>query len=217
MKRIKAYLLFTSWRYRLGIFLGLPVGLLAVGLLWKSRFADISIYGYSMMAILLLMELMADQGVFNGIQSARGYKLDFLKTSREGLWVLRQALMGDLARRFLTAAACIALGRVAKFLAAGGGLAGDLGMLLAIYVTQALGLFLTRYVRSVSLCVLISYGCIFIGELLLVLLASVSVPMLWGMDVALAVLSALASLLVVRTAVKKWKQTYFDTGGIKGV
>lgn len=35
MKRLKAYLLFTSWRYKLGIFLGLPVAALAGALLWR--------------------------------------------------------------------------------------------------------------------------------------------------------------------------------------
>ena len=83
MKKIKMYLLFTGWRYKLGIFLGLPLAALALGLLWNSRLEWLG-YGYMLTAVLIFFEVIADQAVFAGIQSQRGYKLDYLKTSPLG-------------------------------------------------------------------------------------------------------------------------------------
>ena len=211
MKRIRAYLLFTSWRYRLGIFLGLPAAVLAGGLFWHYYIMS-SGFGFLVMVVVLIIfaEIMTDQGIFNGIQSKRGYKLDLLKTSPAGQRILFYGLSGDLARRLLTTAACIGAGWAAKVLAVGKGWAECLGMVLAVYFAEVLGLFISRFTRSVILCLFTAYGGIAIGVILYILVSSISAPGLWVVDGLLALAVAAMSVLIVWTGMKRWRQTYSD-------
>lgn len=211
MKKIKAYLLFTGWRYKLGIFLGFPALVLAVGTFW-SRFMEVSGYGFIMAAMVIFFEVLTDQGVFAGIQSRRGYRLDYLKTSLLGPQMLRQGLAGDLIRRLLTAALCVGAGAAAGSLPTEGGLARYLGMSLSIYAAEILALFISRYTRSVVLCVFTAYGGIVVGEILLVLVNMVPVGVLWLADGLLALAAAVLGISAVQSAMKKWRQTFFDNG-----
>lgn len=208
MRKIRAYLLFTSWRYRLVIFWGLPGAVLAGGLLWRYTNVAVAVFGL-MICGIIFVEIMADQGVFNGIQSKREYRLDFFKTSPAGRGILLQGLSGDLVRRLLTGAVCIGLGRVTKVLTVESG-AGCLGMVLAIYFAEVLGLFLSRFTRSVILCLLIAYGELIVGMGLYVLVSKCSISALWVADGLLALAAAAMSILVVRTGMKRWLQTYSD-------
>lgn len=210
MKRIKAYLLFTSWRYKLGIFLGLPLAVLAGGMLW-GRWGVVPGFGFLMAAgIIILAEVITDQRVFNGIHSKRGYKLDFLKTSPLGENILFYGLTGDLVRRLLTVAVCIGIAWAVKVLTVESGWAGCLGMALAIYIAEALGIFISRFTRSVILCLFTAYGCILAGQVLCGLIGKLLAPGLWVMDGLLAMAAAALSLLVVRTGMKKWRRTFSD-------
>lgn len=209
MKRIRAYLLFTSWRYRLGIFWGLPTAVLAGGLLWH-RFLPVYVFGYLMITWMIFAETIADRGIFNGIQSKRGYKLDFLKASPVGPVMLFQGLSGDLARRLLTAMVCIGIGWAIRVLDTEGGWAGYLGMVLTVYFSEILGLFLSRFTRSIILFILAAYGGIAVGNILYVLLGHISAPGLWVADVLLALAAAAMSVLIVRTGMRKWRSTYSD-------
>lgn len=209
MKRIKAYLLFTSWRYKLGMFLGLPLAVLAGGM-FLGHWGVVSGFGFLIAAGIIFAEVMTDQGVFNGIHSKRGYKLDFLKTSPLGENILFCGLAGDLVRRLLTAAVCIGIARAVKVLAVESGWAGCLGMALAIYIVEALGIFISRFTRSVILCLFIAYGCILAGAGLCGLIGILSAPGLWVMDGLLVLSTAALSVLVVRTGMKKWRRTFSD-------
>ena len=211
MKRIRAYLLFTSWRYRLGIFLGLPAAVLAGGLFWHYYIMS-SGFGFLVMvvAMIIFAETMTDQGIFNGIQSKRGYKLDLLKTSHVGQRILFYGLSGDLARRLLTVAVCIGAGWAAKVLAVGKGWAGCLGVVLAVYFAEVLGLFISRFTQSMILCLFTAYGGIAIGVILYILVSSISAPGLWVVDGLLALAAAAMSVLIVWTGMKRWLQTYSD-------
>ncbi len=210
MNRIRAYFLFTSWEYKLGIFLGLPLAVLAGGLAWHKYIYTISIYGYLVMIGLILVEIFTDQRVFNGIQARKGYKLDYLKTSFQGPCILQWGLTIDLARRFLTVAVCIGLSLLTKAQTADGGIAEYLGMLLAIYSAETLGLFISRYTRSLILCMFTAYGCATVGLAGFSLVCMLPPLGLWVTDTTLALAAMLLSLLAVRTAMKKWRQTYYD-------
>lgn len=209
MKRIRAYLLFTSWRYKLGIFLGLPAAVLAGGLLWH-HFQMLSLFGSLMINGIIFVEIMADHGVFNGIQSKHGYKVDFLKTSPAGQGILFQGLLGDLVRRLLTAMVCTGIGWAAGVLETKNGWAGYLGMVLAVCFSETLGLFLSRFTRSVVLCIFVVYGSIAVGNILYVLIEGISAPGLWVADGLLALATAAMSVLVIRTGMKRWRKTYLD-------
>lgn len=212
MKKIKSYLLFTSWRYKLGMFLILPTAVLAAGLFWK-HFLSVPGYGYTMVAVMVFFEILTDQGVFAGIQSKRGYKLDFLKTSPSGSKILCRGLAGDLTRRLLTAALCVGVCGAMGILTMGSGWDRCLGALLAIYVAEVLALFISRYTRSVMLCIYTAYGGIVAGEILFTVINVVSLPGLWLAEGLLALAAAAISVLTVRIAMKKWRQTFFDTQG----
>lgn len=213
MKRIRAYFLFTGWKYKLGIFLGLPAAALLLGIVWRRQHAEVPIYGYLVMAGLIFVEILSDQGVFNGIQARRGFKLDFFKTSYEGALLLQWGLTLDLVRRLLTAAICVGLGLLTGAQTADGGAAEYLGILLAVYSAETLGLFLSRYTRTTVLSVLTAYGGILAGVAGFTMAWVTPPPGLWVVDAVLALMSAALSVLAVRTAMKKWRQTYFDTQG----
>lgn len=57
MKKINAYLLFTGWRYRLGIFLGIPAAVLAGGFFWRCLEVETG-FGY-----LVVMGIIFFQGL----------------------------------------------------------------------------------------------------------------------------------------------------------
>ncbi len=211
MKRIKAYLLFTSWRYKLGIFLGLPAAAMALGLFWRYCMS-IPGYGHMMMAVVIFFEILTDQGLFAGIQSREGYKLDYLKTSPLGPQMLRQGLVGDLIRRFFTAALCIGAGAAVGSLKVEDGPVRYLGVLLAVYVAETLALFVSRHTRSVILCTYTAYGGIVIGEILFLLVNVIPISGLWLADGLLAAAAAVISIFAVQGAMKKWRQTFFDGG-----
>lgn len=210
MKRIRAYFLFTSWKYKLGIFLGLPVAVLLLGFAWHQYVDEVSVYGYLVMVGLILAEILTDQGVFNGIQARKGYKLDYLKTSPQGPQALQWGLTLDLVRRLITVAICVGLSLLTGAQAVDGGLAEYLGMLLVVYSAETLGLLISRYTRSVVLCLLTAYGCILVGFAGFTLAWVTPLPWLWAVDAVLALAAAALSLLAVRTAMKKWRRTYFD-------
>lgn len=209
MRRVKAYFLFTGWRYKLGIFLGLPTVVLTGGLLWR-RFLAPQGYGIFVTLLVIFIEVLTDQGVFAGIQSHSGYKLDYLKTSPAGPKVLRQGLAGDLVRRMLTALLCAGICGIVDAEKAVGGWAGYLGMALVIYGMEALGLLISRFTRSAVLRIWIIYGCMLLGVLLYFLVWLIGQPAILIMDGILALGAAAASIAAVRTAMKKWLQTYLD-------
>lgn len=209
MKKIRAYLLFTGWRYKLGIFLGLPAAILAAGLFWRNFIAT---QGYGLIVILfvIFIEVLTDQGVFAGIQSRSGYKLDYLKASPAGPKVLRQGLMGDLVRRMLAAILYVGICGVLDAEKAAGGWGGYLGMALVIYGMETLGLLISRFTQSMMLRVWITYGCMLIGVLLFLLVWHTGQPGILIADGILALAAAAVSISAVRTAMKKWQQTYMD-------
>ena len=188
--------------------MGLPVAVLAGGLL--GRHFGAAWFRILMAMGMILVEVMADQGVFNGLHSKRGYKLDFLKTSPLGMNIFFYGVTGDLARRILTTAACVGIGWAVKALAVESGWAGCLGMALAIYVAEELGIFISRFTRSVSLCVYTAYGCFAVWVGLFILIGILPAPGLWVMDGLLAAAAVAVSMLVVRIGMKRWRRTFSD-------
>lgn len=209
MEKIRSYFTFTGWKYKLGIFIGLPAAVLALGLIWRQYVGALKIYPYFAMTGVIFAEIMTDQAVFNGIQARRGYKLDFLKTSMRGPQILRQGLTVDLVRRLLTAALCVRLSLPVWVLK--GEWAKYLGMVLVVYGAEALGLWISRRTRSVTLCVFIAYGSILLGLIGFFLIQAVPLPGLWAVDGLLALAVLLLSLLTVRAAMASWRQTYYDS------
>ena len=209
MKKIRMYLLFTSWRYKLGMFLGLPAAALALGALWRGSWAVMG-YGNMLAIELIFFEVMTDQAVFAGIQTKRGYKLDYLKTSPQGYNMLRWGLTGDLVRKLLTASLCVSICGGMGVLREKSGFAGAVGVLLAIYFAETLTLFISRYTQSAILCVWIAYGGLVFGVILCNVIHMIPARGIWLADILLALAATAVSVQAVRIAMKKWRRTYSD-------
>ena len=98
-KRIKSYLVFTSSGYRVWGLMVIPALLLAATYLIFSDIAQDVGWGlYAGGSVILFFEIFSDYWLFGGICSRQ---MEYLKTSSEGKVVLRNALTGDLLRRFL--------------------------------------------------------------------------------------------------------------------
>lgn len=98
-KKIKSYLVFTSTGYRIWGLGVIPALLFAAAWFVFSNFSVISSMGlYFGGSMILFFEIFSDYWIFGGICSRQA---EYLKTSLEGLPVLRNALTGDLIRRFL--------------------------------------------------------------------------------------------------------------------
>lgn len=111
MKRfLKSYLVFTSWIYRIVMFLIMPIVVIAVVLYIGGAFGNFSSYRGApgatvcivVMLLLPMVEIISDNWMFGGIQSKDVEQLDYLKTSGVGMRVLRRALSLDLLRKFLS-------------------------------------------------------------------------------------------------------------------
>ena len=122
-RKIRSYIVFTSLPYRIIVYFALPVVVAATGF-WAGT-QGIGDGGVMFAAVLLpLAEIISDNWLFNGIQSRDMAKMDYLKTSGRGMAVMRDALVMDLLRKFLTAAGSMALCAAAIELWKAGGMPG---------------------------------------------------------------------------------------------
>ncbi|MCM1263959.1 MAG: hypothetical protein NC313_14705 [Butyrivibrio sp.] len=181
MKRyIKSYLIFTSFIYRIVMFIVLPIMLIAVlafgGYMWShwNSWLKETIYhanpwisesvAYLSMIIIPFLEILSDNWLFCGIQSKHAEKMDYLKTSSVGMPVLRKALRMDLIRRFvssmvITFAAYVVLAFNDKTQVHN--IASDLSILLigclAAYFLSMLGIVISRYGNMLWINLLVTY------------------------------------------------------------
>lgn len=115
-RRIKNYLVFTSFVYKLLVFAVIPAILIAF------QFLSVGVLEYVGAAVtaglLVLAEVIADNWYLGGIQSKYAENMDYLKTSPRGLGLVRCAVGFDLARKLFTALAVTGAAKLAE-LAAG--------------------------------------------------------------------------------------------------
>lgn len=178
MKRyIKSYLIFTSFIYRIVMFIVIPIVLIAVlacgGDMW-SHWSKETIYhanpwisesvAYLSMIIIPFLEILSDNWLFCGIQSKHAEKMDYLKTSSAGMPVIRKALRMDLIRRFvssmvITFAAYVVLAFNDKTQVHN--IASDLSILLigclAAYFLSVLGIVISRYGNMLWINLFVTY------------------------------------------------------------
>ncbi len=136
-KKIKRYLVFTSFAYRIGVCIAAAL-LLAAGVFAGAFFEETGLICAA--GLLTMAEVLSDYWLFFGLQAKEPQKMDFLRTSGFGMEVIRDAVMMDLLRKFLTALGILA----AAYLLAGLS-GGFLYMALASYAFSILGTFLSRY------------------------------------------------------------------------
>lgn len=219
VKKIKGYLLFTSLVYRIIMFGILPLvfggGYIAATVVIKDVPALLTII-LLIPTLLLLIEIFADNWMFGGIQERDGAKMDFLKTSPEGMKLLENALVLDLVRRLVTLSMIMAVCFLANMAMGiemfGGDAVKEAGVLaglaLASYTLSVLGTLITRFfswfwgnclVGNVAMYVNM-FCC---GGLL-------RTEKLIALNCVFALLAAGATVLAVKAAMGRVKGGYYD-------
>lgn len=219
VKKIKGYLLFTSLVYRIIMFGVLPLvfggGYIAATVVIKDVPALLTII-LLIPTLLLLIEIFADNWMFGGIQERDGAKMDFLKTSPEGMKLLENALVLDLVRRLVTLSMIMAVCFLANMAMGiemfGGDAVKEAGVLaglaLASYTLSVLGTLITRFfswfwgnclVGNVAMYVNM-FCC---GGLL-------RTEKLIALNCVFALLAAGATVLAVKAAMGRVKGGYYD-------
>lgn len=209
-QKVKSYLVFTSWGYRLVMFALAPLLLAAL------QVVSLKVMGGSavpfIIIILIIAEVVADNWFLGGIQEKSAEKIDYLKTSGKGMKVMESALVTDFVRRFLTAAVvfgvCNLLSRIWGGQDDFQSMAVLLLSVLITYSLSVLGTFFTRFGSYLWINMLVSYFAAAVGVVCCVLpMFGVSGLIL---NVIFAVLSAGASILAVKVAMKKVEGSYYD-------
>lgn len=225
-KKVKSYLAFTSPLYRIAVYLLIPAGIVGIGL-WAGRESEV--VGVIFVAVLLpVAEVLSDSWLFGGIQAKDAVKLDYLKTSGQGMRILRSALILDLVRKFITALGTIlicylvlrAAGRYEDEIDIAFSRRGMMGMsgweeatlllffVLVSYLASVVGTFLSRYGGMIWLNLTIGYCAAVFAALCMFLLMFLNYMFI--LDVFFCVLILGVGILTVRTAMRKVEGGGYD-------
>lgn len=202
-KKIKRYLVFTPFAYRIAVFLVMPVLLVGIGVLTGSRWGEL--WAVPVAVLLTMAEIISDYWLFSGLQAKDSEKMDFLKTSGLGMEILRDALTFDLLRKFLTVCVVMAIcylltGRSGSPMYAG----------LISYVFSILGTFLARYGGIFRINLMIGYLAVVPVSCLLGVFFSGGKRYMFQINLFFLILGTLLSALAVRKAMQKVKGGYYD-------
>lgn len=217
MKTIKGYLAFTSFVYRIAMFGILPVALVAVNI-WAAAFMgdDVRVLLGVMPFLMIMVEILTDTWMFGGIQGKSAARIDFLKTSPEGMGLLQKALIMDLVRRFLSfsgiMAACVLVNLVWKVEMFGGDAVKGLGVILSLilssYAVSVFCIILARFGTMLWQSVLVGYLGLVIESVYVGFLIVLGHPFVWCC--VCAVLAVGASILAVKIVMRKVRGGYYD-------
>ncbi|MBE5962096.1 MAG: hypothetical protein E7256_12085 [Lachnospiraceae bacterium] len=206
MRKIKSYLVFTSFLYRLMMF-GL-IHLILLGLMIVFPFRP-----YTQAVFVVFFEIMSDNWLFGGICSKDAQSMNYLKSSKKGMQVLKDGLVVNLARCLLNSSLWICIGffytksqnpeaftlttwQTVCFLGAS---------ILFTYSLCVAGITISRFFSNYWINMLISYAAM----ILLVLAMLFSLDATYLVFIAL-VLAILVSILSLRIVLKKMKESYYD-------
>lgn len=219
---LKSYLVFTSFFYKLVLFLALPIGMMGV-VFW----AGVHTYEAGLMLLALLWpmaETLSDSWLFGGLQTKDTEKLDCLKASGNGRRVLRDALIMDLIRKFLSIlimmGICLTGIGVIRQIAGDGAVSAGIPeinsenmwifieLISLSYFCSVLGTFLSRYGSLPWVSMMVGYGMMLL-EVGCIMLAGA-----WGNGMIptllFTVLGILVSVLTVRAGISKLDQSFYD-------
>ena len=208
--RIKSYLVFTSFIYRICMFLAVPVIVTGIALSRVGRFGNAAMI---FAAVLLpMVEIISDTWLFGGIQTKDMDKLDYLKTSHRGMEIMRNALSMDMARKLLTAIVVMAVCAVIVYWE-NKGIGREIWLILSYAVSiswfcSILGTFIARYGSLLWFHMMVGYGMSMFGSICWFL------PGLPGLMAVYTVILFIGGILVsnvaVRVAMKKVEGSYYD-------
>lgn len=211
--KIKSYLVFTSFRYRIWVFGILPALLIGLQFLPIGEWA--AMRNIATVMVLIMIEAVADYWYLGGIQDKDVEKIDYLKTSPRGMDVMRNALRFDLVRRLLAAAAVLGVSELVGWVGRERNVLGGGGIwLLLTLICYTLSVtatliarfnsylwinYLTGYVGMIIALIFYFILCVWTARELMIILTVVFLALAVGI-----------SFLAVRVAMKKVEGSYYD-------
>ncbi len=208
MKRIKNYLVFTSLLYRILTFVLLPI--VTVGLYYLLRKMIPQVGLVIVMSMVVMAEIILDIWLFGGIQVKGTQMLEYLKTSGRGRMVLRDALVIDLIRRFITIAGIMGVCYLLEGLEWNNlqVVAIRIYSILIAYTLMVAGVLIARYEGIAWVNIVLSYAAVFLAAMSFLLPGLSQYIMVY--DLVVGVLAVLVSILTVKAAMKKVEGSYYD-------
>lgn len=208
--KIKSYLVFTSEIYRVIAFVLVPVALILMQI-WLP-FVDLFLRTLFTALIYSFAEVMLDYWVFGSIAVKGGTQLEYIKTSKRGVDIIRTALVVDMVRQLISTV-LLFIATIAVHACMGGTFETEieqivLNLLLVVftYFVIVSELTIARHLDGLQVNLIIS--CFTSLILLLVMFFA-----RFNGYIALAVmivLSVVSSILGVKMILKRVKESYYD-------
>ncbi len=214
LKAIKNYTAFTSWKYRFGVFIVVPVLLIllaSVGLMTDGE-VPVLVLKMIIFMMFIMAEILSDHWFMSGFYGKHNSSLEYLQTSNRFSKIVKDVVIVDIVRRLITAVVLydvvlmfgLSLGEPMEVYQAFAFL--PLYSFVIVVITN----FITRHFNT--------WQYVYSGSALAMLVAS------WGlthmmeftmkyMGVSLGILTVLAVLVTGVTiwySLKKVKDSYYD-------
>lgn len=208
--RIRSFLVFTSFGYRLATFVILPLLGIWIGHMYCKKYM---MPGYLVTAFLLVpIEIMIDHFIFGGICVKDVSHLEYLKCSKRGEWVTRNALLGGMVRVLMTMLMVFVANHISMMILYPDASYGynvilvPLALLLSSFTVIMLGATIGRFFENVSVYYLIALGGVALETGFLYLIEK---HIYMGVIVSVIV-SVVVGYFSLEIAMKHIKESYYD-------
>lgn len=212
IRKIKCYLVFTPFWYRLILFLIMPLVLIALQAAMAQRQTwnmAVSL-NLTIALVLLEVEVFLDYWAFGAISTREGMQLTYLRTSPRGIKLLKTALGVNLVRQLFAGLIPMLLGFVCRLQMGEGFVseyaAGSLAYILLGYIFLVTASTIARFFDGMMLNLAIAS----IALTIMMLVGIFMLSALPGMLAILVPLAVLASIASVGIAVYRVKEGYYD-------
>ncbi|MBR4027890.1 MAG: hypothetical protein IKJ01_10175 [Lachnospiraceae bacterium] len=215
IRAIRSYFVFSEWRYRIILFVVIPISFIGIDyllsqILTAGNIKDgveiaIMVIGAS---ILVMAEVFGEYWFLAGINSRKGKNMEYLKTSNCFLEIMKSCLIVDWMRRWITISVVFIITGDFDMKSAEGVLKwGKIfaGICLTVAIAQ-IGVYLARYMTLFHFVFLIAYisGSITVFAMILVM----NYPLVGG--IVSGVLAVGSGMFSVWHTLKRVKGGYYD-------
>lgn len=214
-ERMKSYLVFSGFGYKLLVFMIVPVLLILLGTLVSILF---DFPGY-LLAIYLLpaIEIALDAFVFEGISSKAMIHLEYLKTSKRGITLMKNALQGGMIRILVTNAIILAANYLLYH-----GRCGDIWNVKRFVTLLWFMVFMYVIIMGmivIARCFASTQVNCYLGaaSIILELFSVILMKNLMASFVALLIVAVMISIFSVKIVEKRIKESYYDKTVTDGV
>ncbi len=207
-EKIKSYLVFTSFGYRLLMFALIPLAMIGCELMMATIFGAAGIL--IVLLLLLFVEIFADNWFLGGIQEKGAEKIDYLKSSAKGMKVMQNALILDLVRRFLAFVGVTVISYLLNQFLLGVENQSIDRIVFAVLISYGIsvtGTLIARFVSLMWMNLIVAYFAATPALLSQIIL--IWVPA-WIMNIVLGIFCVAMFVLAVKIAMWKVKGGYYD-------